>query len=282
MATILNPKDHDIGGIFVRRFLPHAEQRAIGPFVFLDQMGPGKFAAGEGIDVRPHPHIGLSTLTYLFEGSMLHRDSLGNHQEIRPGEVNWMTAGRGIVHSERESLEVRAGEHSIHGLQCWVALPEQWAEIEPSFTHVKSDRLPHLNRDGMMIRLIVGTAFGMRSPIKTYSNLFYVDVLAPRRQSVEVPEGSEAGIYMVYGQARVGRQLIEKDQFATLNPSDRVVEAEANSRFILLGGEPFGRPPHLFWNFVSFDRERIRQARNDWQEHRFPAIPGDDEERIPL
>ena len=178
MALHLSGNQKDLDGFSVTRILPHAEKRMVGPFIFFDHMGPAEFKAGEGIDVRPHPHIGLATITYMFSGSLLHRDSLGNNLEILPGDVNWMTAGKGIVHSERETIEVKAKQHVLDGIQCWIALPETKAEIEPSFSHIKRCQLPHRMHDNVVMRLIAGEAFGMTSPIKTYSSMFYLDVLA--------------------------------------------------------------------------------------------------------
>lgn len=282
MAMLLSASEHDIGGLNVKRILPHMQKRMVGPFIFFDHMGPTDFDKGEGIDVRPHPHIGLSTLTYLFKGSILHRDSLGNHLEIAPGDVNWMTAGKGIVHSERETVEVRADEHSINGLQCWVALPEQYAEIEPAFTHVKKQHLPHLMNEGLMIRLIVGEAYGMSSSIKTYSPMFYLDVLAHDSNQLEIPHKTyETAIYVIYGSAIVAGKTFQTGDFVLLEAGEESVSFSENSRIIMLGGEKFEQAPFIHWNFVSFSKERIEQAKVDWQAGKFPIIPDDKNEFIP-
>lgn len=283
MAKRLKAIEHDIGGLNVKRVLPHKEKRMVGPFIFFDQMGPNDFPAGHGINVRPHPHIGLSTLTYLFNGSILHRDSLGNNLEIRPGDVNWMTAGKGITHSERESFEVRANPHAIEGLQCWVALPEQMAELAPSFSHVKKEQLPHLIHEGVMMRLIVGEAYGMSSPVKTYSPMFYIDVAASEGSVISRPHAThETAIFPVKGKVKVGDEVYGAGEFALFEDCDTEIDVIECGRFILLGGEKFAQIPHLFWNFVSFDKARIEQAKDDWENGRFPTIPGDDKEFIPL
>lgn len=283
MATILKPVKHDIGGLMVKRILPHQKKRMVGPFIFFDQMGPNDFPAGQGINVRPHPHIGLSTLTYLFEGSILHRDSLGNHLEISPGDVNWMTAGKGIVHSERETFEVRANKHAISGLQCWIALPEQMAELEPSFTHVKKQALPHSTFEGVMMRLIVGEAYGLSSPIKTYSPMFYIDVAASQGSVIKKPHPEqETAIFPISGAVEINGETFGPSDFVLLdNEDDEIVMAEGG-RFIMLGGDKFDKVPYIHWNFVSFSKERIEQAKDDWKNRRFPSIPGDDKEFIPL
>lgn len=283
MAKLLEAKAHDIGGLDVKRVLPQRAKRMVGPFIFFDQMGPNDFPAGQGINVRPHPHIGLSTLTYLFDGSILHRDSLGNNLEIRPGDVNWMTAGRGIVHSERESFEVLANPHPIFGLQCWVALPEHMAEIEPSFAHVKKDTLPHLTYEGVMMRLIVGEAYGMSAPIKAYSPMFYIDVVASKGSVIDAPNpGQEVAVFTICGEVSINGETYGPNQFILLEPGDDTITLASDGRFILLGGEAFDTVPYIDWNFVSFSKERIEQAKDDWRNGRFPTVPGDDKEFIPL
>ncbi|WP_261836397.1 pirin family protein [Vibrio ishigakensis] len=282
MAKHLKATEHDIGGLFVKRVLPHIEKKMVGPFIFLDHMGPSSFESGQGINVRPHPHIGLSTLTYLFDGAILHRDSLGNNLEIQPGDVNWMTAGKGIVHSERESFETRSRPHSINGLQCWIALPEELAEIEPSFIHIKKEQLPVSIYEDVMIRLIAGEAYEMSSPVKTYSPLFYLDITADKGSLVERPNRhQEAAIYCISGSVEVGGINLEPNQCALLEPNDDIIFASCG-RVVVLGGEKYEKAPHVHWNFVSFSRERIQQAREDWSEGRFPTIPGDRKEHIPL
>ncbi|GAA6144554.1 pirin family protein [Thalassolituus maritimus] len=282
MGTLLKGKTKDLDGFSVTRILPHAEKRMVGPFVFLDHMGPADFAAGEGIDVRPHPHIGLATLTYLTEGSILHRDSLGNNLEILPGDVNWMTAGRGIVHSERETHETKANQHQLNGLQCWIALPEQFAEIEPAFAHHKKCQLPQFNKEGVFARLIAGDALGMTSPIRTYSPMFFLDViLSAGSHFVRPNQDQECALYVLEGNVDVNSELYEKGDFVLLDADD-VVASRSFSRVVFLGGEQWPKTPHMYWNFVSFSKERIEQAKRDWQEGRFPDIPGDNQEFTPL
>ncbi|WP_369984971.1 pirin family protein [Thalassolituus sp.] len=282
MGTLLKGKTKDLDGFSVTRILPHAEKRMVGPFVFLDHMGPADFAAGEGIDVRPHPHIGLATLTYLTEGSILHRDSLGNNLEILPGDVNWMTAGRGIVHSERETHETKANPHQLNGLQCWIALPEQFAEIEPAFAHHKKCQLPQFNKEGVFARLIAGDALGMTSPIRTYSPMFFLDVILSAGSRFTRPnQDQECALYVLEGNVDVNSELYEKGDFVLLDTDD-VVASRSFSRVVFLGGEQWPKTPHMYWNFVSFSKERIEQAKRDWQEGRFPDIPGDNQECTPL
>lgn len=282
MGTLLKGKTKDLDGFSVTRILPHAEKRMVGPFVFLDHMGPADFAAGEGIDVRPHPHIGLATLTYLTEGSILHRDSLGNNLEILPGDVNWMTAGRGIVHSERETHETKANQHQLNGLQCWIALPEQFAEIEPAFAHHKKCQLPQFNKEGVFARLIAGDALGMTSPIRTYSPMFFLDVILSAGSHFARPnQDQECALYVLEGNVDVNSELYEKGDFVLLDADD-VVASRSFSRVVFLGGEQWPKTPHMYWNFVSFSKERIEQAKRDWQEGRFPDIPGDNQEFTPL
>ncbi len=283
MASILNTRSKDLGGFSVKRILPHPQRATVGPFVFFDHMGPAEFAPGEGIGVRPHPHIGLATITYLFEGSMLHRDSLGNCQEIVPGEVNWMTAGRGIVHSERETIEVRNRQHRVEGLQVWVALPQDKAETEPEFFHVKKESLPHIQFEKIMTRLLVGEAYGEKSPVKTYSRLCYLDVLADTGSTLELPtDHDELALYIQRGSVNIGDSTYKEGDFVVLKQDERKLDFADSTRLVVLGGEKLEKPPHLFWNFVSFDKSRIEKAKQDWIEGRFPGIPGDDREFIPL
>ncbi|MEJ6473727.1 pirin family protein [Pseudoalteromonas piscicida] len=283
MAIQLRGKAHDIGGISVNRVLPQRAKRMVGPFIFFDQMGPGKFSSGDGIDVRPHPHIGLATLTYLFEGSLLHRDSLGNQLGIHPGDVNWMVAGRGIVHSERESFETKAQPHAIHGLQCWVALPEQHAEVEPSFCHITRLKLPTRQLEGVMARVIIGSAYGLHSPVPTFSSMFYVDVMAKAGGHIERPsQTQEVGVYVIYGEVTVFNKSYGPQSFILLEEQDLQLHFSENSRVILLGGEAFTKIPYIDWNFVSFSKARIEQAKQDWREEKFDLIPADRLEHIPL
>ncbi|MDT0582830.1 MULTISPECIES: pirin family protein [Alteromonadaceae] len=283
MAKELIAKEHDLGGLTVKRVLPHFEKKMVGPFIFFDHMGPTQFKAGQGINVRPHPHIGLSTLTYLFEGGILHRDSLGNHLEILPGDVNWMTAGKGIVHSERETFEVRANPHAIDGLQCWIALPEEMAELEPSFIHVKKQQLPQIIFEDVMMRLVVGEAFGLSSPVKTYSPMFYLDIAACAGSNIERPNPTqEAAVYVISGKISVAGTEYGAGQFVLFEEQDMGFSFLAPGRVVMLGGQKFEKTPYLKWNFVSFNKDRIDQAVDDWRERRFPDIPDDNKEFIPF
>ncbi len=282
MAILLKTRQKDLDGFFVRRILPNAAKRMVGPFIFVDHMGPADFDAGDGIDVRPHPHIGLATITYMMEGSLLHRDSLGNNLEILPGDVNWMTAGKGIVHSERETIEVKSKPHRLNGMQCWMALPKALAEIAPSFTHIKRAQLPHYMHDGVLKRLIAGEAHGLTSPIKTYSPMFYLDVLAKANRTIARPNTEqECMVYILDGQVEIDKQNYEAGDVVLLE-EETCMLANSNCRLLMLGGESWPEVPHIEWNFVSFDRERIEKAKQDWREQRFPTIPGDDNEYTPL
>jgi redox-sensitive bicupin YhaK (pirin superfamily) len=258
----------------------------VGPFVFLDQMGPHVFHAGEGIDVRPHPHIGLATVTYLLDGQIRHRDSLGTVQDIKPGEVNWMTAGKGIVHSERTGPDVRAAGSNLFGLQCWVALPQAKEECDPAFAHIGSNELPILDGDGATARIIAGSYFGKRSPVDVQSPLFYVDLaLQPGARLTMPAEYPEQALYVVDGTLDLGRDgRFERGQLLVLKPGATVTLAateHAGARVMLLGGEPMDGPRYLTWNFVSSSADRIEQAKEDWQAQRFPHVPGETE-FIPL
>ena len=287
LETIVVPRTHDLGGGFeVRRALPHKDRRMVGPFVFLDQMGPHVFHAGEGIDVRPHPHIGLATVTYLLDGQIRHRDSLGTVQDIKPGEVNWMTAGKGIVHSERTGPDVRAAGSNLFGLQCWVALPKAKEECDPAFAHIGSQELPILDGDGATARIIAGSYFGKRSPVPVQSPLFYVDLaLQPGARLTMPAEYPEQALYVVDGTLDLGRDgRFEQGQLLVLKPGATVTLAATENRgarVMLLGGEPMDGPRYLTWNFVSSSADRIEQAKEDWKAQRFPQVPGETE-FIPL
>lgn len=287
VQTVVVPRTHDLGdGFEVRRALPHKERRMVGPFVFLDQMGPHVFQPGQGIDVRPHPHIGLSTVTYLLSGEISHRDSLGTFQDIKPGEVNWMTAGSGIVHSERTGPQVRAAGSMLSGLQCWVALPQAKEEKDPSFSHTAAADLPLIEGDGATARLIAGEYFGKRSPVPVESPMFYVDLaLAPGARLTLPAEYPEQAVYIVEGTLDLGRDgRFGPNQLVVLKPGAVVTlgaTGEAGVRLMLLGGEPMDGPRYLTWNFVSSSADRIEQAKEDWREQRFARVPGETE-FIPL
>ncbi|RJG11566.1 pirin family protein [Massilia cavernae] len=286
LDIVVIPRTRDLGDNFeVRRALPTIERRMVGPFVFFDEMGPHTFAPGRGLDVRPHPHIGLATVTYLFDGEILHRDSLGTVQAIQPGEVNWMTAGRGIVHSERTAPEIRQHESTLSGLQCWVALPKQHEEMAPSFVHIGAGELPVEEGEGVSAKIIAGSFFGRRSPVPTLSDLFYVDVqLQPGASVVVPPEYGEQAVYVVSGSVDLGRDgRFDAGQLLVLKPGKSVTLSGvgAGARVMLLGGEPMDGPRAIIWNFVASSAERLEQAKEDWRLQRFPAIPGETE-FIPL
>lgn len=266
----------------MRRLLPKPEQRMVGPFIFFDEMGPAEFGFAEGIDVKPHPHTGLATITYLFEGSILHRDSIGSIQEIFPGDVNWMIAGRGIVHSERQTLENKAGQNRLHGIQTWVALPPEDELTEPSFHHFKKNQLPHIMREGLLMRLIAGEAYGKGSPVKTCSPLFYLDVIASEDRALEHPQPEfEACVLVIEGRVTANGEGFSRGSFIVLEEGDEII-AGAGSRCIFLGGEAFKEKPYINWNFVSFSKDRISQARQLWRRGGFPAVVDDQEEFVPL
>jgi redox-sensitive bicupin YhaK (pirin superfamily) len=278
---VVVPRTHDLGDNFeVRRALPSRQRRMVGPFVFLDQMGPHIFSSGQGLDVRPHPHIGLATVTYLFDGEILHRDSLGSVQAIQPGDVNWMTAGRGIVHSERTSQEARLTESPLFGLQCWVALPQMHEETEPAFLHTAKAQLPLEKDKGVSARIIAGRFFGQRSPVPVLSDLFQVDMELQPGARIDIPaDYPEQAIYIVQGTLDLGGDgLFEAGQLLVLKSGRNVTLQAAGprpARFMLLGGEPMDSPRYLAWNFVSSSAERIEQAKEDWRLQRFAGVPGE-------
>lgn len=287
LEVVIVPPTHDLGDRFeVRRALPNRDRRMVGPFVFLDQMGPHVFEPGRGLDVRPHPHVCLATVTYLFDGEIMHRDSVGSVQAIRPGEVNWMTAGRGIVHSERTAPELRGGGAGLFGLQCWVALPTRHEETDPSFAHFGAEQLPELEGEGVHARIVAGSFFGKRAPVPTLSEMFYVDLrLAPGARVDMPPDYPEQALYVVEGTVDLGRDgRFEAGRLLVLKPGARITLAAgggAPARVMLLGGEPMDGPRYLSWNFVASSAERIEQARADWANGAFPAVPGETE-FIPL
>jgi redox-sensitive bicupin YhaK (pirin superfamily) len=274
----------DLGGLTVRRVLPSVPRRLVGPFIFFDHMGPVRFEPGHGVDVRPHPHINLATVTYLFEGELVHRDSLGFEQEIRAGDVNWMTAGRGIVHSERTSAEARPVGPSLHGIQSWVALPKSKEEAEPSFVHTPQSRIPKLERDGAALRLIAGTAYGQTSPVTVLSPMFYVEaILRPDAELVLPDEHEQRAAYVAEGTIDCEGRRHENGTMIVFRPGRAArVTAQTACRVMLLGGAPLDGARHIAWNFVSSSEERIEQAKRDWRAQLFPKVPTDDKEFIPL
>jgi redox-sensitive bicupin YhaK (pirin superfamily) len=304
LATVISPRPRDLGGFEVRRVLPSPARRSVGPFVFWDQMGPAALGVGRGIDVRPHPHIGLATITYLFEGEIMHRDSLGSEQVIRPGEVNWMTAGRGIVHSERTPPALRTTGSALSGIQAWVALPRAQEETEPSFVHHPAADLPlvegtaspaadpsaplpagrHTHAgDGVRVRVLVGSIYGRESPVRAPSPMFYADAALRPGASLRLPaEHEERAIHVAAGRLRVADETFSSGQLLAFRPGDEiVVTAEDDARILLLGGAPLDGPRHVWWNFVSSSQERIEQAKADWKGGRFPPVPYETE-FIPL
>ena len=283
LDALIVPRSRDLGGGFhVRRSLPAAERRAVGPFVFFDQMGPVAFRPQQGLDVRPHPHIGLATITYLFEGEILHRDSLGTVQPIRPGEVNWMTAGKGIVHSERTPQALRKSGSRAFGIQAWVALPREHEEDAPAFVHIGADQLPLLEERSCRIRLIIGTLAGARSPVPAASEMFYADAaLQPGGKVSLAAQHEERAAYVTEGVVELGGRQYAAGQMLVFTPGIEVaLGAPAAARLLLLGGAPLG-PRFVWWNFVSSRKERIAQAAADWKAGRFAPVPGESE-FIPL
>lgn len=279
----IDARPRDLGGFSVRRVLPSPARRAVGPFIFLDHMGPAEFAPGSGIDVRPHPHIGLATVTYLFEGEILHRDSLGSLQAISPGAVNWMNAGSGIVHSERTAPELRERGYRLHGLQMWVALPKEAEESEPTFTHYPADVFPQTQVGDAVVRVLVGQAYGLRSPVQTHVSCLYVAVTLPAGKQLAVPEAMERAVYVVDGAVTCGGERAEQGRMLVFGRGTTpMIHAETDARFVFIGGDELDAPRHLFWNFVSSSQERLERAKEDWRAGRFPLVPGDETEFIPL
>lgn len=283
IETVISPRGGDIGGFQVQRALPSAKRRNVGPFVFYDQLGPARLPPGSALDVAPHPHIGLATITWLFDGEILHRDSLGSVQTIRPGEVNWMTAGSGIVHSERTPDALRDREKSAFGIQVWVALPKADEDCEPAFEHHGADALPVVEGDGFTLRLIAGTLLGERSPVTTFFDMFYAELSLQPDATFKLPaEHEERAVHIVEGELEIDGELHGAGQLAVFTPgADVSFRATASSRLMLLGGEPLPEHRFVWWNFVSTSRERIEQAKQDWREGRLGQVPGETE-RIPL
>jgi len=284
IATVIDARPRDLGGFTVGRLLPSSTRRLVGPFIFFDHLAPADFAPGQGIDVRPHPHIGLATVTYLFDGEIVHRDSLGSHQPIRPGDINWMTAGCGIVHSERSGREARRAGSHLHGLQLWVALPLAHEETTPEFHHHPAVTLPALHLGGARIRVLAGNAYGKTAPVKTLSPLFYADVALPVGSGLPLPsEHAERAVYVIDGAVRVGEESAEPGRMLVFEKGAEVaLHATADARIVLIGGAPIDGERHIWWNFVSSSEARIEQAKRDWKEGRFPKVPGDETESIPL
>lgn len=282
VELIIEPHNKELGGFSVRRSLPNRQRQMIGPWIFFDHMGPADFPAGQGIDVRPHPHIGIATVTYLFDGEILHRDSLGSEQTIRPGDLNLMVCGRGIVHSERQREAVKARRQTLHGLQLWLALPAEHEEIAPAFHHYPASEIPAATLNGVPLRVMMGTAYGLSSPVRTFADTLYIEAALKAGQSLELPNAPERGIYVASGQIRIGDTHVPEHALAVLYEAEGVtIEAGSDARVALIGGEPLGER-FIEWNFVSSRRERIEQAKLDWRAGRFPKVPGDEVDFIPL
>ena len=280
---VVVPSAKDLGGFEVRRALPAIAKQMVGPFIFFDHFGPAEFLTGTGIDVRPHPHIGLSTVTYLIEGEILHRDSLGSVQPIRPGEVNLMTAGKGIVHSERTGAEVRAQGHRLYGLQTWLALPRELEETAPAFVHYGRDVMPVVEGEGKVVRLIAGSLFGTSSPVETATETIYADISLEDGARLPIAvDYEERCIYILHGIIESAGDRFEAGRMLILRPGDTLTAtAEGAARVILLGGAAMDGPRQIWWNFVSSSKDRIEAAKADWREGRFEAVPGETE-FIPL
>jgi redox-sensitive bicupin YhaK (pirin superfamily) len=281
---VVEPSSKDLGGFRVRRALPSIQKRMVGPFVFLDHMGPAKFEAGDGVDVRPHPHIGLATLTYLIDGSIFHRDTLGSAQDIVPGDVNWMTAGRGIAHSERSSSESRGVARQMMGVQSWIALPKIFEETAPAFFHHSGSALPVLTNTGLQVRVVAGDAYGATSPVAVFSKTLYVDAMMDAGAALPLPDDHvERAVYILSGSVEIAGESFGRCKLLVFRPGDSItVRAVTEARIIIVGGEPIDGERHLWWNFVSSSKARIEQAKADWKAGRFGVVPGDDGDFIPL
>jgi len=285
IETLIIPRARDLGGFSVRRALPAPRRQMVGPFIFFDEMGPAEFLTGQGVDVRPHPHIGLGTVTYLYRGEFQHRDSLGSNQLILPGEVNWMVAGRGVTHSERTSPATRTAPHELFGVQTWVALPERDEETAPSFEHHGREALPVMEADGARLRLILGNAYGERAPARVFSETFYVDAALDPGARLPLPdEHEDRGLYVIEGEIAVAGQVFASGRMLVFRPGDRIaVEAGvAGARLLLLGGATLSGPRYIWWNFVASSQEKIEAAKEAWRQEnreRF-ALPPDDRDEF--
>ena len=284
LITRIAPSSHDLGAFTVRRTLPSRGRTMVGPFIFVDQIGPARLAPGEGMDVRPHPHINLSTVTYLFEGAIGHRDSLGTNQVIEPGAINLMTAGRGIVHSERTPDDERSAGSPLYGMQTWLALPDGREEIDPAFEHVGSDGLPLIEAPGVSARVLMGSLWGKSARVTSHAETIYADVSLAAGASIPIDaDADERAVLLVEGEAEIDGVPLELFTLSILAPGAAMtLTARQPSRLMLLGGEAFATPRHVWWNFVSSSRDRINEAKEEWQKGNFPLVPGDDKEFIPI
>lgn len=281
---IIEERTTQMGSIRVGRLLPFREKRMVGPFIFIDHMGPVVFSERDQFDVLPHPHIGLSTLTFLFEGSIMHRDSIGNQLEIMPGEVNWMTAGKGVVHSERTPDHLRQSEKKLHGLQIWVALPKHLEQMEPSFTHLRKEEIPAWTDKGCHWKLIAGKVLGKRSPVPVYSPLYMIEIKATQRQTLNIGDDlfGESGLYIMEGAVHMeGHRFTNKQILVANNTRLCRFDIEENTTIYIFGGDPFPEERYIDWNFVSSDKQLIEQAKIDWEQQRFPKVKGDETAFVP-
>ena len=284
MFDIMTPSTHDLGAFEVRRTLPNKARTMVGPFIFVDQFGPAHFDIGAGMDVRPHPHINLATVTYLFEGAIDHRDSIGTFATIRPGACNLMTAGSGIVHSERTPAAERASGSGISGMQTWLALPDGKEEIDAAFEHVAQGDLPLIEDSGVSARIIMGSLWGKTSPITQHAATIYADILMLAGATIPIDaEADERAVLVALGDASLDGEKLDRYSLYILKPGQAMtLRADSDARVMLLGGEAFTTPRHVWWNFVSSSRDRINQAKHDWKERKFPLVPGDSDEFIPI
>ena len=277
---IIEERAADIGNFLVGRLLPFRQKRMVGPFIYIDHMGPVKMNERQNFDVLPHPHIGLSTLTFLFEGSIMHRDSLGTELEIKPGAINWMTAGKGIVHSERTPEYLRHSDKMLHGLQIWVALPKELEQMDPNFTHVEAQDIPAWEENGVSYKLIAGEAFGKKSPVPVYSPLYFIEIKSKEAQKINIGKDlfGESGLYILEGSIKSGEHIYGPKQILITNDSTLCeFEIAANSTVYIFGGQPFPEEHFIFWNFVSSDKNLIEKAKQDWTAQTFPKVPGETE-----
>ncbi|MBK0399050.1 pirin family protein [Limibaculum sp. M0105] len=290
IETLIIPRARDLGGFEVRRSLPAPRRQMVGPFIFFDQAGPAEFITGQGIDVRPHPHIGLGTVTYLYRGEFQHRDSLGSNQMIHPGAVNWMVAGHGVTHSERTSEATRKAPHSLFGIQTWVALPDHAEDVDPSFEHHAKETLPELENEGVEMRLILGSAYGERAPVRMFSEMFYGDVVMQPGAMLPMPDDHEdRGLYVSDGSITIAGQDFEAGRMMVFRPGDPITvkAGPAGARIMILGGETLPGPRYIWWNFVASSIERIEEAKADWragkwEDGRFTLPPDDKDEFIAM
>lgn len=288
IGTIIEERAADIGNFLVGRLLPFRKKRAVGPFIFIDHMGPAELSEDQNLDIPPHPHIGLSTLTFLFEGSIFHRDSIGSATEIKPGAVNWMTAGKGVVHSERTPTEIRGKQKRLHGFQIWVGLPKHLEQIEPSFHHIDAKELPKWQENEVEFQLIAGEAFDQKSPVPVHSKLFFVELKSKQTTELSIGEHlyGEAALYVLDGSVTIeGNDFGGKQLLVAKDPNLCTFTMNENTTVYLFGGEPFPEERYLYWNFAHSDKERLEQAKQDWKNQNkavFPNVPGDEEEFVSL